>query len=213
MINNLLQVAILDDHPLFRMGVKLTLSDVCEVVGDAGTAAELFSLLSFHPVQLVLLDLILPDLSGVEVAARLRAQYPEVKILVLSVDIREETFAKLVEIGIDGFLSKNAPESSLLEAIRQIGEGKQYFSRSISSLERDILVSQCDQNLEKLTGREQEIMMALCKGYTTNEIAQKLFLSSRTVDNHKQHIFQKLGIHNLVQLVTYAVRNKFIVLD
>ena len=213
MINNLLQVAILDDHPLFRMGVKLTLSDVCEVVGDAGTAAELFSLLSFHPVQLVLLDLILPDLSGVEVAARLRAQYPEVKILVLSVDIREETFAKLVEIGIDGFLSKNAPESSLLEAIRQIGEGKQFFSRSISSLERDILVSQCDQNLEKLTGREQEIMMALCEGYTTNEIAQKLFLSSRTVDNHKQHIFQKLGIHNLVQLVTYAVRNKFIVLD
>lgn len=208
-----IQIALLEDHPVYRTGVKLALAPACHVSLEAATAAEFFAKLPSSRVDIVVLDIILPDVSGMEVAKRLREEYPDIKILVLSVDSREETLMQLVDIGIDGFLSKNAPEEKLLEAVRTIYDGDVYFSRPEGILERDILISAQSCRHEALTDREYDIMLALCKGLSCLEIAEQMYISPKTVDNHKQHIFAKLGIHNLVQLVTYAVRNKIIVLS
>lgn len=208
-----LQVGLLEDHPVFRTGVKLSLAPVCHVVVEAATAREFFKKLQSAHLDVVVLDILLPDASGVDVAQRLKTEYPDIKILVLSVDGREETFEQLVEIGIDGFLSKNASEDKILEAVQAICRGDKYFSRPEEILERDILLSARSTKHEALTERECDIMLAFCKGLSCCEIAQKMGISPKTVDNHKQHIFAKLGIHNIVQLVTYAVRNKIIVLS
>lgn len=216
-----LQVGLLEDHPVFRTGVKLSLAPVCHVAVEAATAEEFFGKLSSAAIDIVVLDILLPEASGVDVAQRLRAEYPEVKILVLSVDGREETFEQLMQIGIDGFLSKNVSEEKILEAVQTICEGGNYFSRPEEILERDILISAShspaliasSRKHESLTEREYDIMLAFCKGLSCAEIARQMFISPKTVDNHKQHIFAKLGIHNIVQLVTYAVRNKIIVLS
>lgn len=216
-----IQVALLEDHPVFRTGVKLSLAPVCHVALEAATASEFFTKLQTATIDIVVLDIMLPDASGIDVAKRLREEHPEVKILVLSVDGREETFVRLMQIGIDGFLSKNASEDKILEAVQTICGGGNYFSRPEDILERDILISashstglmanSCRHNA--LTDRECDIMLAFCKGLSCNEIAKMMYISPKTVDNHKQHIFAKLGIHNIVQLVTYAVRNKIIVLS
>lgn len=203
----------MEDHPVFRTGVKLSLAPVCHVALEAATASEFFTKLQTATIDIVVLDIMLPDASGIDVAQRLREEHPEVKILVLSVDGREETFVRLMQIGIDGFLSKNASEDKILEAVQTICGGGNYFSRPEDILERDILISACSRRHESLTERECDIMLAFCKGLSCNEIAKMMYISPKTVDNHKQHIFAKLGIHNIVQLVTYAVRNKIIVLS
>lgn len=208
-----IQVALLEDHPVFRTGVKLSLAPVCHVALEAATASEFFTKLQTATIDIIVLDIMLPDASGIDVAQRLREEQPEVKILVLSVDGREETFVRLMQIGIDGFLSKNASEDKILEAVQTICGGGNYFSRPEDILERDILISACSRRHESLTERECDIMLAFCKGLSCNEIAKMMYISPKTVDNHKQHIFAKLGIHNIVQLVTYAVRNKIIVLS
>lgn len=208
-----LQVGLLEDHPVFRTGVKLSLAPVCHVALEAATAAEFYDALQTTPIDIAVLDLLLPDASGADVARRLREEHPEVKILVLSVDGREETFEQLMQAGIEGFLSKNAPEHVILEAVQTICDGGTYFSRPEEILERDILIAASSRRHEALTEREYDIMLALCKGLSCSEVAKQMYISPKTVDNHKQHIFAKLGIHNIVQLVTYAVRNKIIVLS
>lgn len=214
-----LQVGLLEDHPVFRTGVKLSLAPVCHVALEAATAHDFFLQIQSTSLDIAVLDILLPDASGVDVARRLRSEHPEVKILVLSVDGREETFEQLMAIGIEGFLSKNASEDKILEAVLTICEGGNYFSRPEEVLERDILISAShsegliSRRHESLTDREYDIMLAFCKGLSASEIAKQMYISPKTVDNHKQHIFAKLGIHNIVQLVTYAVRNKIIVLS
>lgn len=209
---NVVQVAILEDHPVYRSGIKFSLSPVFHVALEADSAVAFFSKIATVPVDVVLLDIFLPDMSGIDVAAKLRSEYPDIKILVLSVDTREETYKRLVEIGVHGFLSKNASEDTLLEAVKTVAGGGLYFTRSEDVLERDILISVQSHKHEALTPRECDIMLAFCKGLSCAEVAEQMFISPKTVDNHKQHIFAKLGIHNMVQLVTYAVRNKIIVL-
>lgn len=209
---NTIQIALLEDHPVYRAGVKMALTPECHVSLEAVTAAEFFMKLTSVKVDIVVLDILLPDVSGIDVAKRLREEYPNIKILVLSVDCREETFLQLMSVGIEGFLSKNASEEKLLEAVKAIYKGNTYYSRPQEVLERDILIAAQTRKHGALTNRECDVMLALCKGLSCQEIADQMFISPKTVDNHKQHIFAKLGIHNVVQLVTYAVRNKIIVL-
>lgn len=208
-----IQIALLDDHPVVRTGMKLSLAPTCHVAIEAERGEEFLQKMKKARVDVAVLDLMLPDMSGVDVVRCLRKEHPEVKILIFSADTREDVFEQLLEIGIDGFLSKNTPEDTLTEAVMTIVGGENYFSRPEQVLERDILVSMESSKNVSLTEREYDIMLAFCKGMSCNEIAQQMYISPKTVDNHKQHIFAKLGIHNVVQLVTYAVRNKIIVLS
>lgn len=206
-------IAILEDHPVFRLGLKLILAPLYDVVAEADTATAFFEQLRNKQVHLVFLDIMLPDLNGVEIARMLKSNFPDIKILVFSIDLRDDTLKQLIEIGVDGFISKNSDETKILEAVSTILNGQNFFVRPNSVIERDVLAAGQPLLYSKLTEREQAIMMAFCKGLSSTEIASQLFISHRTVENHKQHIFEKLGIHNIVELVTYAIKNKIIMLN
>lgn len=210
---NTIQVALLEDHSVFRSGLKLALAPTYHVALEAGTATDFFEKINHTHIDILLLDLLLPDLSGIEVARHIKETKSDIKILVLSIDTREDVLQQLVKIGIDGFLSKNTSEERLLEAIKTILHGEHYFECPEMMLERDVLIAGQTQPHEALTEREHDIMLAFCKGLSSTEIAAKMFISPRTVDNHKQHIFEKLGIHNVVELVTYAIKHKIIIIS
>lgn len=208
---NPIQVAILEDHPVFRSGIKLSLVPACHICLEDELGAAFLEKIATVKADVVVLDLMLPDMSGVDVAKELKAKYADnIKILVMSVDTQEDTMETLMRIGIDGFLSKNASQDQLLEAVKTLAGGSTYFSRPEEVLEREILIAARSNKHEALTDREYDVMLALCKGLSCTEIADQMYIAPKTVDNHKQHIFAKLGIHNVVQLVTYAVRNKII---
>jgi len=207
-----IKIALLEDHPVFRMGLKTALSADYQIVLEAGTGTAFLEQIDANPADLIILDLILPDVSGIDVARQLKAANPDVKILVFSIDMREETMQQLVEMEVEGFISKRSDLSQLKEAIDTLLSGQRYYVRPERVLERDVLIAQEPRVDELLTARERAIMMAFCQGSSTKEIAKQFYISPFTVENHKRHIFAKLGIHNVVELVNYAIRNRIITL-
>lgn len=215
MINTIL----VDDHSLFRLGVKTALSeekDKIQLVGEANNANELFDLLKIEKTDIILLDIILPGMSGIEIAARLRIEYPEIKILVLSSENTPNTIRKLMDIGIDGFISKKQSTSGeLVEAIESIMSGLEYFGKDIASIMYNVYISKkkAENALLPFTEREREII-SLCKeGLLGKEVADRLCISPRTVDAHKNNIFKKLGISSTMEMVQYALKNGIISME
>lgn len=229
----MLSVILIDDHVLYREGVrsainKLSCSPI-QIVGEAGSATEFFLLLENKTVpDLVLLDIMLPDLSGVEIARRLKAEYPEMKIIMLSSEVTEELVTDLLEIGVDGYLNKLARIDNIQTAICTVIGGNQYYGRSVAKMMYDIYVSrQYEKNATSKKGlfagksqmaqaesilseREIEIISLFCDGKTAKEIADNLNISTRTVEKHKSNIMSKLGFSSYMDLVKYAIREGII---
>jgi two-component system response regulator NreC len=208
----MIKVIICDDHKIFRVGVKYLLSG-CEGISleaDAASGEELLAMLENISADIVLLDILMPGIGGIETARRLRRDYPGVKILVISSENTEEALRRLVETGIDGFISKQRSDrSELAEAIRNISCGLEYFGSDLSALLYRVYVSirkAADTKLE-FTPREHEIIDLCAKGLRSKEIADRLFISPRTVHAHKDHIFQKLGINSMKEVVKYALEH------
>mgnify|MGYP001668159659 CR=1 FL=1 len=207
-----IRLFIVEDHPLVRIGLKMTLSQSdgrFEVVGEAGSKAEFFKKLPDVKADVVILDIILPDGTGVEIAKTLKASRPQLKILVLSAETDEETIVKLVDIGIDGFVVKNISTEDLYTAIEYVANGAEYYGREISKIIRDLSVAKNTPH-EMFTEREMEILSLCAQGCPAKEIAVKLNISKDTVNTHKYNIFKKLGINNSVELVRYAIRHGII---
>lgn len=199
---------MLEDHPLTRSGVKMALMPNYIVELEASTAGEFFSLLDDKEIDIVLLDINLPDYSGVEVARRLRRERPEIKILIFSVDASEETINQLLEINVEGIISKVSGENAVLEAVRTVLNGENFYLQDAEKLERDILIAKSvTKPSTALTEREKAVLLACCKGMTDAEVADALCLSVRTIENHKLHIFRKWGINNSVEMLRYAIRS------
>ncbi|MCL2131374.1 MAG: response regulator transcription factor [Lentimicrobiaceae bacterium] len=212
----MIKVIITDDHALFRMGIRGVLESKCSgicVAGEAGSAESLFGLLETTRADLILLDLILPDMNGIEVAKRLRKEYPHLKILVISSENTANIVIQLLRVGIDGFISKlQATEKELSEAIYSIMNGMDYFGKDISAIIYNIYVAKKTKTkiIYEFTPREQEIINMAGSGLKSREIANQLEISFRTVDAHKNNIFKKLGINNTIELVQYALKEKII---
>lgn len=213
------RVALVDDHALFRLGIKTALSmghEHHEVVIEAGTGAELFERLEKTVPDLLLLDLILPDMDGRKIAQRMRTEYPGVKILILSSESSMDTIAELVDIGIDGFIAKDGAQRDLPDAIRTIMDGEQFFGSKISAILHDMMYgsgkSQTQEVREQFSTRELQVLELCCEGKPTKIISEEMGISPRTVETHKAHIFTKLGINNVVELVRYAVQHGLIAL-
>ena len=212
----MIQVIVVDDHPLFRLGLKATFkdryTDIC-VSGEADCGEALFRLLTTTTADIVLLDINLPDINGVEIARRLRCDYPALKILAISAENTAETVKAMLEAGIDGFISKRQSDAhELAEAIRTIMSGLEYFGRDISAIIYDIFVSKKKTTVvtPEFTEREKEIILACRDGLLCKEIAARLGISTHTVNAHKNNIFQKLGINNTMEMVQYALRKGII---
>jgi two-component system response regulator NreC len=211
-----IKIIVVDDHNLFRMMLKSTFQadypDIC-IVGEAENGGELFRVLSSTPADLVLLDINLPDIWGVEIARRLRGEYPAVKILAVSAENTSETIQAMLEAGIDGFISKQRGDANELAlAIRTVMNGMEYFGRDISAIIFDVYVAKKKTSVisAEFTEREREIILLCRDGLMCKEIADRLGISFHTVNNHKKNIFQKLGINTTMEMVQYALKKGII---
>ena len=215
-MDNSIKIIIVDDHKLFRMTLRNSLSNLTNITisGEADCGAALFELLNKVPCDIVLLDLILPDMKATDIHKRLRSEFPTVKILVISMDNTVETVCGMLKLGIEGFISKQEGGiEEIAQAITSIAAGYEYYGHDISTLMYKIYVSKKDDKkmpYQEFTAREKEILKLCSEGLIAKEIANRLFISVNTVNNHKTNMFRKLGINNVMEMVHYAFKHKII---
>ena len=216
----MIKTIIVDDHALFRLGIKAALgaahSDIC-IVGEAGCGVELFRLLETAPIpDVILLDIILPDMTGVEIARRLKAGRPEIKILAVSAENTANTVQAMLDAGIEGFISKRGGGADeIAQAIRSVAQGFEYFGSDIAAIIYKIYVAKkrTAEVTPEFTERERSIIELCRDGLPGKLIADRLSISPRTVENHKNNIFKKLGIGSTLEMVRYALKHGIIGLE
>ncbi|MFH2096787.1 MAG: response regulator transcription factor [Bacteroidota bacterium] len=214
-----IKVILVDDHQIVRDGIKSLLGTTAsiEVIGEAGDGYELMDLLKNTHPDLVLMDINLPKISGIETTKLVRHNYPGLKILMLSMYTSEDFIFNAIKAGVNGYLEKNTTKKELQTAIQEIFHGNEYYSRSISetilkgAINRTRAGAASPAQEEKpLTVREKEILQLVIEGISNPEISEKLFISIRTVETHKTNIMRKLGVSNMVDLVKFAIKNKLV---
>lgn len=211
------KIILVDDHTLFRNGLKGLLNRYpeCEVVGEASDGMEFLELLEKTPCDIVLLDIDMPRMNGIEAVQRALARYPELKVVTLSMHGDEEYYFRMVEAGVKGFLLKNSEIDEVRAAVTAAGSGGSYFSQEllrslVGSLKSSTPGQTADQDTETLSERETEVLLGICKGLSNQEIADELFISKRTVDKHRANILDKTGCRNTANLVVYAIKNSLV---
>ena len=207
-------IIIVDDHDFFRLGLKTAIEtnhpDIA-VVGEARCGNDFFALLPNTSAELVLLDLLLPDMNGIEIARRLKSEYPQIKILVISSETSASTIEQLLNIGIEGFISKfDSDMNTFAEAIRAVTQGLEYYGKDISQIISQIYIAKkktAQVLTPEFTEQEKRIIEYCHEGLTGKKIANHLNISYKTMEWHKLNIFSKLGIHSTLELVHYAMKN------
>lgn len=212
----MIRTIIVDDHVLFRMGTRLALhgESGIEIVGEAASGKELFHLLKTVQPDVVLLDILLPDISGIEIARKLKKEFPEIKILILSAENPASIIEQILEMGIEGYVTKSTEIKEIENAIVSIANGLEYFGRDIAKVIYEIVALKRKQKEKTsvLTNRETEVVRLCSEGLLSKEIAFRLKISYHTVDFHKNNIFRKLGINNSVELAKFAIKNGIVCL-
>jgi len=215
-------ILIVDDHPLVREGLKVILgrSAKFEVAGEAGAAAEGFLMAEKLKPDLVLLDISLPDGSGIELTRRIKSALPEAGILIVSMHSKIDYITEAFKAGASGYMVKESAPEALLSALESIAKGEYYLDTPLSHsvIEKLIKSPEKDRRMtdgafRSLTPREQEIMRLLANDLSVKEIADRLFISAKTVENHRTNIKDKLGLKSSIELDRYAVRLGFIDVD
>lgn len=211
------RIALVDDQKLFRRGLRMILEDCgdIEVAFEAGNGQQFFERLAFEPVDLVLLDVEMPVLDGTATLERIRQEQPDIRTIILTMHDNNRLITHLMELGANGFLLKDEEPEIVCESVRRVMQEGVYFRDYVSKalLNKSRLAAPGRPNAlikAQLSERELEVLYLLCKEYTNQEIAEKLFLSRRTVENHRRHILEKVGAKNLAGLVIYAVENGII---
>lgn len=208
-----IKIVLVDDHHIVRDGIKSILQkeEDIEVIAEASDYTELISKLESYKPDIILMDISLPGKSGIEITKELNETEPDIKVLILSMYINEEFIMKAVNSGACGYLPKNTSRKELLAAVRSIYKDGVYYDSSVSDVVMKNLVKGVKQEVKPvddvLTKREIEILKLVVEGLSNKEIADKLFISGRTVESHKNHIMQKLDLKSQVELVKYAIRN------
>jgi len=212
-----IRLLLVDDHAVVRSGLRMLLAtenDV-EIIGEAGTAAEaLASTLELKP-DVVLMDIGLPDKTGIEATQEIKERIPKVAIVALTIHEDEEYFFKMLEAGASGYVPKRAAPEELLTAIRAAAHGEVYLYPSMAKLlVKDYLASEPTEREQTpghdLTEREQEVLSHLAEGESNEEIAKMLVISPKTVARHRENIMRKLNLHSRAELVRYAIRKGII---
>jgi len=215
----MIKVIIVDDHELFRLGVRMAIENRhpdLQIVGEAESGAKLFALLAEVDVDILLLDIALPDMSGIEIARRVKSEHPDLKILTISAENATPVVQAMLDAGIEGFISKRHGGIDVFaEAVRSIMQGVDYFGKDISEVIYRIYVSKkkTAEVTAEFTVQEKRIIELCREGLPGKLIAGRLGISLRTVDNHKNHIFRKLGISNTMEMVQYAMKNGIIQME
>jgi len=211
------RLLLVDDHAVVRSGLRMLLegqTDV-EIVGEAGTAAEALAAVGSLTPDVVLMDIGLPDKSGIEATREIKARYPGVSIVALTIHEDEEYFFKMLDAGASGYVPKRAAPEELVTAIRAAASGEVYLYPSLAKLlVRDYLSGERPAGdkpaLDGLTDRESEVLSYLAEGASNEEIAEALVISPKTVERHRENIMKKLNLHSRAELVRYAIRKGII---
>ncbi len=213
-------VVIVDDHPMFRIGLKSILArdETYEVVGEAGTAVEALKLAKKQVPDYMIIDISLPDKNGIELTREVLRLLPDCKVLIVSMHTKIFYVTEALRMGALGYLVKESTSETLLKGLNAVSKGRRFVDPSLSKEIAEDLGEAGESNMvdiayKRLTKREQEIMRLVAEGFTTKEIAERLFISIKTVDNHRANIMNKLGIHRTVELIRYAARIGLIDLD
>ena len=213
------KIVLADDHVLIRHGIKNIIKQTpdLQVTGEVSNGEELLNLLETDIPDMLILDIMMPKISGIEAVSVVKRRYPRIKVLMLTMHKSMGYFYSAMSAGADGYLMKGDSGEELLLAIRKIQEGKTYLSPLLADdFTDDVLAAHRNQQespFKGLTAREKEILRLVVAGYTSKAMADKLNLSSRTVDHHRARLLQKLNMKNTVDLVNFAVRNGFVPFD
>jgi two-component system nitrate/nitrite response regulator NarL len=219
-----ISVLVADDHTIVRRGLVslLSLAEGIEVVGEAADGLSAFSLAMELDPDVVLMDISMPVLNGLEATRKIRKQNPSIRVLILSAHDSDDLIVQTIRSGAQGYVLKNVSSEELFTAIRSVHTGHAFFSPSVSRVLLDKYLARTPDTAAqgddeqhpatRLTGREREILQLIAEGNTHQKIGHLLHISVRTVDTHANNIMKKLDIHDSAGLVTYAIKHGIVIL-
>ncbi|MGE3807131.1 MAG: response regulator [Gemmataceae bacterium] len=206
-----IRVLIVDDHALVRAGIRSLLKELTsvEVIGEASNGREALTMLETHHPDVVLMDIMMPELNGLDATARICAAHPRIRVIILSMNATEEYVLQSLRAGAAGYLLKDISPSELEQAIRAVAQGESYLTSAVSKHVVAGLLQRADPgrgSLDRLTPRQREVLQLIAEGNTTKQIARKLGISVKTAETHRMQLMDSLDIHDVAGLVRYAVR-------
>ncbi len=205
-----IKIAIVDDHHIFREGLRLVLQQIkdLDIVYDTHSGKDFLNYIQSHKVDVVIMDILMPEFSGIELTKKLLELNSGIKIIALTMFSDLEHYTQMMTAGASGFLVKSAAKEELNQAIKTVYDGGNYFSQEIlKKLTTQSVYKHKALQKSQLTPREKEIVKLLCSGKTTSEISEYLFISYKTVESHRTNIFKKAGVHNIAELVIWAIKH------
>lgn len=214
-----IDIAVVDDHEIVRDGLRALLigNPKIKMVGEASQASEFFQLLKKTRIDVAVLDIALPGMSGIDIARVLQKDAPQIKVLMLSANTQENYVVSALKAGALGFLPKNCSKKELLEAIVSVYRGELFFGKNITQAVFKTFVKKvqgrADAETGELSERELEVLRGFAEGFSYKEIADQLSITTRTVESHKKSIFMKLNFQNNTDLIKYAIKQGIVVLD
>lgn len=208
-----IRVLLADDHTILRAGLRMMLNaqpDI-EVVGEASDGRQAITEAQRLVPEVILMDITMPECNGIEATRQVKRLLPDVRVLVLTMHENEEYLFQVLRAGASGYMLKEAADTELISAIRVVSSGRFYLSPSaqtmmVSDYLQRVRTGEERDSYGALTEREREILKLVAEGYTNNQIAERLFISPKTVDTHRTHIMDKLNLHSRAELVKYAMR-------
>ena len=219
---NSVNVLLVDDHVMLRDGIASILNQVegINIVGGVSSGEEAVNgLKTFNP-QIILMDIMMSGMTGLEATRFIKEQDKNIKVIIISSEVKKEFVSEGIKSGIDGYLPKNADKHTLVEAIRAVQRGEKYFNQAITNLVFEDFYKGEKEGVKStravaqgLTKRENEVLELVAQGKSNQEVADTLFISTKTVETHKTNILEKLGLRNTAELVKYAIKNNIISLD
>lgn len=227
-VMNTIRVLLADDHSLVRAGIRSILDslDGISVIAEASNGREALSLIEMHHPDVVLMDIAMSELNGIEATIHISRQYPHVKVIILSMHANEEYVLQALRVGALGYLLKDAGTTELEMAIKAVAQGETYLSPPVSKhviadykrrvegrMDNEADLEGGRSLVERLTLRQREILQLIAEGYTTQEIAQKLGIGVKTAETHRTQLMERLDIHDIAGLVRFAIRAGLVSLD